>query len=663
MRFTRIISIVFVFGLIVPLLVSGIDPTTSGRILDAFKDEEYSILFENSPFDESDMNDIYEKEYMMAGIKWLKSRLDDVVKQYEEKKAHMVSQRITLEEAIIMIENSITDTAADIRNIEMRMREKNLEIEEYKDLSIDLSRRIKKNREILLSYVANIYTESNLIFNDSNQVDILQSLIITDTSTDTVGRDIMYKSLVSILGQQFIDDYRNLIKEYYRITNRIEEEIASLDREQVKLDKKKNDLMTQRKYREDLVSATKGKEELYTKYINAQIETQKQLENSWQDANKEYNVSLEKLLEKNGCTKKEKTGQDIEKCANILTFYRNEKALKKVSFSTGTSNIMTWPIDTIKSISSYYKDADYYYAVWSQHDAIDIPVEQWSDVRASLGWYIYYILPPVYWWYSYMAIKHPNGYFSVYGHLSEVLVKPYQFVEQGQIIAKSGWAPGTPWAWPMTTWPHLHFEVFKDRESIDPLRVLDVSRLDYSILPSRYQDKFISDIVAKFGSGVDTSGYDRRFIIHGTTEEERQKYLLETYAAPDFQNWDIWVDTALEARIDPSFLMCVGLAETTLGNYLKTRYNVWNVGNTDSGDVVYFSSPTEGIAWMASTFNNRFLSKYTYVSELSRWWNDNGTIYASSNANWHNNIIKCVSSLKGRFVEDKYNFRAKNILE
>lgn len=135
-------------------------------------------------------------------------------------------------------------------------------------------------------------------------------------------------------------------------------------------------------------------------------------------------------------------------------------------------------------------------------------------------------------------------------------------------------------------------------------------------------------------------------MIKGESEEDRQKYFLRTYATPDFSDWNIWVDTALDARLDPSFIMCVGLAETTLGNHLKTRYNVGNVGNTDSGDVLEFSSPSAGIAAMTRTFNNRFLSKYDRVNELSRWGNDSGTIYASSNANWHNNIIRCVSSLK-----------------
>lgn len=108
-----------------------------------------------------------------------------------------------------------------------------------------------------------------------------------------------------------------------------------------------------------------------------------------------------------------------------------------------------------------------------------------------------------------------------------------------------------------------------------------------------YQDKFITDIVEKTGTGADTTKYKKKFNLVGKNEVERQKYLLKTYAAPDFQNWQLWVDTALDAKIDPSFMMCVGLAETTLGNHLKTAYNIGNIGNTDSGSTYSFSSPEE----------------------------------------------------------------------
>jgi len=60
---------------------------------------------------------------------------------------------------------------------------------------------------------------------------------------------------------------------------------------------------------------------------------------------------------------------------------------------------------------------------------------------------------------------------------------------------------------------------------------------------------------------------------------------------------------------------------------------------------------------MGTTLNNKYLGNYESVSDLSRWGNKSGAIYASSPKNWHENIIRCLSALKGRFVEDNYRFR------
>ena len=51
-----------------PALVIAIDPVSSGHILDTFKKEEYAILFENLPFDQSGSRDLIEHEYTMNGL-------------------------------------------------------------------------------------------------------------------------------------------------------------------------------------------------------------------------------------------------------------------------------------------------------------------------------------------------------------------------------------------------------------------------------------------------------------------------------------------------------------------------------------------------------------------------------------------------------------------
>ncbi len=105
--------------------------------------------------------------------------------------------------------------------------------------------------------------------------------------------------------------------------------------------------------------------------------------------------------------------------------------------------------------------------------------------------------------------------------------------------------------------------------------------------------------------------------------------------------------------------MCIWLAETTLGNYLKTPYNVGNVWNTDSWAVQTMMNPRQWVYSVVQTLNNKFLWRYTQVQQLSRYGNKKGSIYASSPANWHNNITKCLSHLKQQYVPDDYNFRTQ----
>ena len=87
---------------------------------------------------------------------------------------------------------------------------------------------------------------------------------------------------------------------------------------------------------------------------------QKRLEESWLDATNAYTATLEKILEQNGCQKKEKTGKEVVRCGNILSFYRNEKALKNVKVSSGTSNIFSWPVRPKNGVSAFFKDPSYY---------------------------------------------------------------------------------------------------------------------------------------------------------------------------------------------------------------------------------------------------------------------------------------------------------------
>jgi hypothetical protein len=74
---------------------------------------------------------------------------------------------------------------------------------------------------------------------------------------------------------------------------------------------------------------------------------------------------------------------------------------------------------------------------------------KWAGVRGHLG--------------KCVIIDHGYGFESVYGHMSEVLVKRGQEVERGVTIGKVG-STG------LSTGSHLHYEIHKDGVKVDPIQ-------------------------------------------------------------------------------------------------------------------------------------------------------------------------------------------------
>jgi len=60
-----------------------------------------------------------------------------------------------------------------------------------------------------------------------------------------------------------------------------------------------------------------------------------------------------------------------------------------------------------------------------------------------------------------VVIEHPDGYQTIYGHLSDIGVEAGDVVRRGEILGLSGNTG-------RSTGPHLHFEILKDGRRLDP---------------------------------------------------------------------------------------------------------------------------------------------------------------------------------------------------
>lgn len=99
-----------------------------------------------------------------------------------------------------------------------------------------------------------------------------------------------------------------------------------------------------------------------------------------------------------------------------------------------------------------------------EHPGIDIAVPTDSYIRASgAGEVVDAASDPTYG--LFVLIDHGDGVRTLYGHASTLLVDRGQQVQQGEVIALSG-STGR------STAPHLHFEILRNGEPVDPLSMV-----------------------------------------------------------------------------------------------------------------------------------------------------------------------------------------------
>jgi murein DD-endopeptidase MepM/ murein hydrolase activator NlpD len=661
----KIVSLLIIAQIIVISIIPAfaLSKNQKGAILDNFKEAQYELLFESDRnfLTDEDLWSFWSYNLMNTyGKMWAEAKSK---RKFLEEQSKQITNRVSsLKEAIASMDSEIAEILKEAELTNNRVIYTKSQIDTNKKSIELLSNKMLENKKVISEYLVHLYKKWNTVF-EGSEVDTLKSIILSGDDIGTVIDDIYYTGLIEVAGQNLVDAHRRMIKDLYLKKVALENEENSLKQLRKALMLQKKMLEDKKDLKKRILDLTEGKESLYQKYIWEKLAVEKDVKLRELQERIKFNNTKKKLLEKYGC--------EFIDLAQDTVFSRNVSGkcleMNKIIFAEWklaseelpSENPFLWPTLPYFWVSAYFNDPEYLRELGSSHEAIDIVVWQGTPIKAPANGYVIYVNPPKSMDYASVAIKHADGFVTVYGHISETSVSVWDYITVWQEFAKTWGEYGTLWAGIMTTGAHLHFELWKDKEPTDPLAYLDTSFLAYAELPEKYKYKYGADFKLRkwYEYNAKITGGKKVFRIEGETEVERQQYLLNTYAVPAFRDWNMWVEEALDANIDPTFMMCVWLAETGLGRNLKTPFNIGNIGNTDSGATQTFPNARSWIYWMTKTFNNRFLWAYTKISELSRYGNKDGSIYASSPDNWHNNVTKCMSHIKQKFIPDDYPFR------
>lgn len=344
----------------------------------------------------------------------------DKLSEATKNKKAVTAEKETVLNEIEELEDQIAEYEADIKSLnnkinkmEKNIKEKNKEIEA-------LQKDYDEKQKLLEERLVAIYEQGRITF--------LDVLLASDNIWDYISMSSKVQQLTDADNEQM---------------DKVEAQKNEVERAKKALEKEKKELAESKKSVQDKQAKVKvAKDKKEAKVANLTAE-QKKLQTQINN----YNKEIQKLEE------------ELAKAAND---YNNSYTGKFV----GT---LSWPLSKsspgYKTITSYYGNRQVPIAgATSDHRAIDIGVPTGTPVLSAGNGIVIstgYNSARGY----FVIIKHADNLYTLYQHLSKILVSRGQAVSTGKTIAKSG-SSG------IGTGPHLHFEVRKSQyygSEVNPL--------------------------------------------------------------------------------------------------------------------------------------------------------------------------------------------------
>lgn len=376
-----------------------------------------------------------------------------------------------------------------IKNTEFQIAEKEIELKEALLSLKTMEARLKIQEKAVLDYIQLVYHEEERFLDYQEKGSSTIKLLLADSS---VSENLMGKEYSRILHQTG----RKVFYELHDQKQALEEKRKDIQKEKIQLDELYQNLKEEKQILEegkaakkDLLEKTLGEEDKYEKLLEESI--QQQLESAIAIQNMKDNISF--IQGKLSLLDESAIPSSAPQIPNELKGAYQEESTDEPTFSfqpqletVPEETQFIWPVPPL-AVTAEFRDP-HYPKKWGTHNAIDLRAKQFTEIVAPANGYVFQTKDNGM-GYSYIILAHKNNLVTVYGHVTEILVKPGTIVKQGEVIGLSGGTPGTKGAGLQTTGPHLHFEVWKNGESVDPLDYLPIFELPIEYIPDRFLKK------------------------------------------------------------------------------------------------------------------------------------------------------------------------------
>lgn len=402
-----------------------------------------AIIITGTLFAQRSTNEIQRKQRELQTLR-------DEIKKYEQRLTDSERrEKQTLEhlDDLEQQSNLIKKLIAKLKEEELILKK---DIDTVKTSINDLERQLQNLKSHYANYVRSVYKNGRIY-------DL--ELLFSSQSINQMYIRIQYLKRFS---EQRVRDMNSIEAKKLELETKNIELQDKLQREHRLIAEKLREEETLRKRyveRQQLLAKIRQDKVTYRKQLQRKTAAYKQIEKL-----------IAELIEKERIRKEKEEAERRERERLLASREQTPKPFPQPSVSTGSFSSkygkLRWPVERGTIHSRFGTSIHPVLKTVTQNTGIDIATPVGSNVFAVADGEVAVIsfIPG---FGNVVILSHPEGYRTVYAQLADVLVSEGQTVTEGTVIGKSG---------DTVDRPLVHFELWREREKLDPERWLVIQR-------------------------------------------------------------------------------------------------------------------------------------------------------------------------------------------
>lgn len=320
------------------------------------------------------------------------------------------------------------------------------QIKEYNNLIAQRQAEVQALQDNYLA-LTDRYAKRMRTMQETGDVTLWEVVFRAESFSDMLARSVMVEE-VSRADREMMDEVRKSAQSVQDKKLELAQERGALEAKKLELAEKQDELAALRAKTDEILIHLNEEKQDIGQDLQSVEEMKDELVKQIAEQEVKYRAAVEKELEEKRRQEAENNGGTVPPSTGGFIFPLDRSGY---AYMTSPYGYRVHPIS----------------GVYKLHNGADLAAYQGTKIYASRSGVVTTAAYNAGGYGNYVVINHGDGYSTLYGHMTHYCVSAGQYVSQGEVIGYVG-STGN------STGPHLHFTVYYNGNTINPLTVISL---------------------------------------------------------------------------------------------------------------------------------------------------------------------------------------------